>query len=274
MSLIERLHPADTTETSTYMLRRYRSGVEALRGRRLAVGMIARNCGRTLGRTLDVVDAVGMHAGDCRVHVVTNDNTDDTVDVLAGRTQPPGVSLGWDEFSLGRPFLGGSRSAGRTTALAEYRNDVKVSLPSDADYVLILDADLHEVTPYRLLAGLGDMVTMCWHAIAAQNLVHLPEFEPDWLISYDAFAFRPEWGDRTNAMIERAFHYDVRPSGTRPYRVGSAFGGACWYAGRKFFEAGREYCGEHGCEHVPFHRDLVMGVSPSMSLIGFLGGGA
>ena len=274
MSLIDRLHPADTTETAAYMLKRHQSGVEALRGKKLAVGMIARNAGPTLERTLEVACEVGGHAESCQIHVVTNDNTDDTVDLLAAHVPASaGVSISWVEHVLNRPYLGGTREAMRTMALAEYRNEVKRDLPHDADYVLILDSDLHEITSYRLLAGLGDMVTMCWQAMAAQNLVHLPEFEQNWLISYDAFAFRPSWGDRTNPMIERAFHYDVRPSGTRPYRVGSAFGGACWYAGRKFFEEDRSYCGLQGCEHVPFHRGLVMGVSPSMSLIGFLAGG-
>lgn len=266
MSLIDRLHPADTTETSSYMMRRYFRGLETLEGKRLGIGMIARNAVPTLEATLRCCTEVGAVAESCHVNVVTNDNTDDTASILAAYDGHP---ISWVEHTLNRPHLGGTREQARTVALAEYRNEVVRGLPADSDYVLILDADLHEITSYRLLAGLGDMASMCWHAMAAQNLVHIPEFERNWLINYDAFAYRPMWGDRTNAMIERAFHYDVRPSGTRPYRVRSAFGGACWYSGHKFFD-GRRYDGEHGCEHVPFHRDLVMGVSPSMSLIGFL----
>lgn len=267
MSLIDKLHPADTTETSSYMMRRYFRGLETLDGKKVVIGMIARNAGPTLEATLRCCTEVGAAAKSCHIHVVTNDNTDDTADILAAYD---GGSISWVEHVLRRPYLGGTREQARTVALAEYRNEVVDSLPRDADYVLVMDSDLLEITSYRLLAGLGDMATMCWQGMAAQNLVHYPSFERDWLINYDAFAYRPMWGDRTNPMIERSFHYDVRPSGTRPYRVRSAFGGACWYTGGKFFD-GRRYDGEHGCEHVPFHRDLVMGVSPSMSLIGFLG---
>lgn len=272
MSLIDKLHPADTTETAEYMLRRYLRGVDAIAGKKIAIGMIARNAGRTLRQTMECACEVGAAAESCSIYVVTNDNTDDTADVLCDfEPRLSNTSVGWVEHVLHRPYLGGTRETARTVALAEYRNEVRWNLPGDADYVLILDSDLLEISPYRVVAGLGDMVTMCWQAMAAQCLAHLPQFEREWLINYDAFAYRPMWGDRTNYMIERSFHYDVRPSGTRPYRVRSAFGGACWYAGRKFFEDGREYDGEQGCEHVPFHRDLVMGVSPSMSLIGFLG---
>jgi hypothetical protein len=137
------------------------------------------------------------------------------------------------------------------------------------DAVLVLDADLLEVTVDRLLAGYGEMTGLQYDAMAAQNLVRTPLLEKHRMVSYDAFAFRPEWADLTNYMIERSFHYDVRPAGVQAYRVRSAFGGGCWYDGDVYFD-GRQYDGEQGCEHVEFNRGLVMGVSPSMSLIGFI----
>lgn len=266
--MIETLHPATTTETSGWMRSGYRHAAVVAEESTLSVGIIARNAEHTIGRTLDVVDSVASHFREATCYVLTNDNTDDTEGALAGWSGKS-VSLGWSSKNLGRPHLGGTRERARTEALAEYRNEVRAALPR-SDYVLILDADLLEVMPSRLMAGLGDMLRMCWHAVAAQNLVLLKALEPNWLINYDAFAFRPYWGDTTNYMVERCFHYDVRPSGTRPYRVLSAFGGACWYRGPEYFSESRSYDGSQGCEHVPFHRDLVMGVSPSMSLIGFL----
>ena len=267
--MIEKLHPTDTNETATYVWKRYLLAKDRAKDSTLSVGMIARDCEAAMARTLSVVDDIAAHFKSAAVQVVTNDNSDGTADVLAGYEFRSPTSFGWVESTLNRPHLGHTRGAERTVALAEYRNRVKALLPP-ADYVLILDADLLEITEGRIMAGLGDMLTYCWHAMAAQCLVRIPAIEPNWLINYDAFAFRPIWGDRTNYMIERAMHYDVRPSGTRPYRVRSAFGGVCWYRGDKYNEPERAYCGEKGCEHVPFHEGLVMGVSPSMSVIGFL----
>lgn len=266
MSLIDQLHPADTHEARDYLERRHAAGVQLASISSVGVAIIARNVEQRLPATLAVVDDLCSHFRISAVRVLTNDNSDDTAGVLERSTCR---NLAWTELFTGRPDLSGTRERDRTVWLAEYRNSVRASLPR-SDLVLVLDADLLEVTTRRLLAGLGDMDAMCWHAAAAQNLVRYVPLEQRWLINYDAFAFRPAWGNKTNYMIERSFHYDVRPTGSMPYRVLSAFGGACWYTGAKYHEAGRKYCGEHGCEHVPFNSGLAMGVSPSMSLIGFL----
>lgn len=263
-SLVDRLHPVDKEVRGHYLYLLERGRCEAARST-LAVGMIARDCAAALGRTLDAVAEVGEAFSDYEVHIATNDCQDDTCGVISRKNMP----IVHTDETLGRPNLSGGRESERTEALAEYRNAVRDRMPA-AKWVLILDADLMEVTSERLLAGFGDMLTAGTDAMAAQNLVYKPELTDRYLISYDAFAYRPDWGWKTSPLIERAFHYDVRPSGTKVMPVKSAFGGACWYWGDVFREKYRRYDGSEGCEHVPFHRSLKMGVSPSMSVIGFL----
>jgi len=263
-SLIDRYHPVDKEVEGHYRYLLERGRCEA-RKSTLAVGMLARDCAPAISRTLDAVAELGAMFSGYEVHIATNDCEDDTCGVIS-RKEMPIVHV---DAALDRPHLGGTRQRERTEALAEYRNAVRARMPA-ANWVLILDADHMEVTAARMLAGLGDLLTAGMDAMAAQNLVYVREVEDRYLISYDAFAFRPSWGWKTSPLIERAFHLDVRPSGTAVMPVKSAFGGACWYAGWVYREKHREYDGSEGCEHVPFHRSLRMGVSPSMSLIGFM----
>ena len=263
-SLVDRLHPVDKVVQGHYRYLLERGRCEAAKST-LAVGMIARDCAAAVGRTLDAVAEVGAMFMDYEVHIATNDCQDDTCGVISRKDMP----IVHTDETLDRPHLGGTRKRERTEALAEYRNAVRDRMPA-AKWVLILDADLMEVTAERLMAGLGDLLTAGMDAVAAQQLAYVPALTDRYLISYDAFAFRPDWGWKTSPLIERSFHYDVRPSGSKVMPVKSAFGGACWYEGGVFREKHRRYDGSEGCEHVPFHRSLKMGVSPSMSVIGFL----
>lgn len=268
MSMIDTLHPVDPEG------RRHYDGIldtgkSMAAGTSLGVAVIARNCEQSIGRTMGVVNELSRYFLSTEFIIYTNDCRDNTTQVIADTPLDEDIAFVHVDEELGHPDLSGSRLVTRTVNLAHCRNEAKSYLTGQPEAVLVLDADLLEVTVDRLLAGYGEMVELRYDAMAAQNLVRAPAFEKDRMISYDAFAFRPAWADLTNYMIEKSFHYDVRPAGVPAYRVRSAFGGACWYDGEVYFDA-RKYDGEHGCEHVEFNRGLLIGVSPSMSLIGFI----
>lgn len=267
MTLVDQLSPVEQDT-------QYRGWLSLAREKaqrcNLEVGIIARNAGPQFAGTLRAVTEVAAYFKTANLRVLTNDCTDCTCDILRAYS---GVSLDWVHEENGRPFMAGSREFARTIALAEYRNRVREMVrknPEPVDAVLILDADLLEVTAERLMAGFGEFEDLGLDAMAAQCLVRYAPMEPQRLISYDAYAYRPTWTDTLTPMIEKAFHYDVRPSGVESYRVRSAFGGAAWYYGPTYLDETRQYDGAAGCEHVPFHRGMDMHVSPSMTVIGFL----
>jgi hypothetical protein len=271
MSLIDTLHPVED-EGLFHFEGLLSTAKESAAYDNLAVSIIARNCETTIGRTIKVAEELSGYFAKAAVVVYTNDCTDDTAGAIASTEVDEDINFLHVDETLGLPYLTGTRHSTRTINIARCRNEALSYLPGDTDVVLVLDADLLEVTAERLLAGYGEMVQFCYDAMAGQNLVRASKLEPRRLISYDAFAFRPTWTDKSNYMIERSFHYDVRPAGVQAYRVRSAFGGACWYTGDAYFD-GRQYNGEHGCEHVAFNQGLLMGICPSMSVLGFIDSG-
>lgn len=265
MTLINKLSPVEEPWVTPFdWACRLENAVEVASTARLGVAIIARDVEHRIVETLTAVNDVAGWFESTRVAIVTNDCKDNTVELIHGIKG--GFELIHEDKTLDRPWLGFSRSAERTMALAEYRNRCLDLLDNKHDYLLVLDADLQEVTAERLMAGFYDLISGKFDAIAAQNLVLLPQLSPTHLVSYDAFAFRPQWADVTSPMIERAFHYDVRPSGSDPFACRSAFGGAAWYTKKR----SARYDGSQGCEHVPFNRHYRMAISPAMSLIGFL----
>ena len=271
MSLIDTLHPIE--DEGLFHFEGLLSTARKMAAYdNLGVSIIARNCETTIGKTLKAVEELSGYFAKTAVVVYTNDCTDGTVGAIDSTKVDEDINFLHVDETLGFPDLSGSRKSTRTINIAHCRNEALSYLPGDTDAVLVLDADLLEVTAERLLAGYGEMIEWSYDAMAGQNLVRASVLEPRRLVSYDAFAFRPTWTERSNYMIERSFHYDVRPAGVQAYRVRSAFGGACWYTGDVYFD-GRQYNGEHGCEHVAFNRGLLMGISPSMSVIGFIDSG-
>ena len=246
--------------------RSFEVGATVARGATCEVGMIARNCRPNLERNLEALERLSCHFARFAVRSYSNDCTDGTEAVLD--SWRPMFPTTFDYEELGRPFLGGTRVAERTIALAEYRTRVQ-RMMEPAGFHLVLDPDMLLVDVRRLIAGLGDMVMGGYDVMAAQGLASVPRVIAGRMIHYDAFAWRPKWTWFQDDQRELSFHHDVRPAGCRPYRVNSAFGGACWYGGSY---PHRVYDGGMGCEHVSFNRSVEgrVGISPNMSAVCFL----
>lgn len=263
--MIDRYHPVDYVAADAFCTA-VEYGIQEAAGLRCEVGMLARDCRQNLRRNLEMLERFAAYFDEFAVRCYANDCTDGTEVVL--EDWRPTFDTTFEYERLGRPHLGGSRCSERTEALAGYRRRVQ-GMMEEADIYLILDPDLVCIDEQRLLAGFGDMLVGGFDAMAAQQLCFIPSVHPSRMINYDAFAWRPDWTWRQDDQRELSFHHDVRPAGAPAYRVNSAFGGACWYGPEYLF--GR-YDGVDQCEHVGLHRHLggEMGVSPNMSVIGFI----
>ena len=264
--MVDKFHPIDEVGDVEFS-KSLACGESAAALARCQVGMIARDCRENLERNLGVLEALSRRFAAFGVTSYSNDCTDGTEALLDAWR--PTFDTTFEYEVLERPHLGGTRDAERTIALASYRNHVKDLMP-ESDFYLIIDPDMMSIDEERLLAGLGDMIRFGYRAMAAQQLCYVPQLHSSRMINYDAFAWRPDWTWRQDDQRELSFFHDVRPAGAPPYRVNSAFGGACWYY--RGYKNG-VYDGTGGCEHVAFHRSLrgqPMAVSPNMSVIGFV----
>ena len=221
---------------------------------------VARNCGHSLPRLLEVVETVGAGLADWSYVFLESDSLDDTFDVLErfdGRHRQRGIVR-----SLGtvRP-----RFPSRTVRLAYLRNHCLRLLeerfePDRFKYWVVMDLDgvNHLLDPDRLLGALSEPAE--WGGLFANQseryhdvwALRHPEWSPD-----DCYArIRGRPSDMSEREAYRRFvearQVRIDP-GTPLIEVDSAFGGLGIY--RADLMWGCEYAGvdAHGepiCEHV------------------------
>lgn len=229
---------------------------------------LARNCATHLRGNLARLTELVKGCSEWRLHVETNDNTDDTDQVLiefcVSHPQATFTSqrLGREQFTT--EFAGR-----RTEALAEYRTACQRWVrehASDADYVVAVDFDAWGGWSHTgFLHGMGRISTTADAiGMAGVSLIQHPQMQMGgdkkpmlgigW-VHYDAWALRlnSPWDDYT-AGLGGWKHQWIPAVGSPPVPVVSAFGGMTIYRTGAYLKG--TYSGED-CEHVGFHKTMA-----------------
>lgn len=246
-----------------------RLGEANLRWSSLAFVGLARNCAVPLASNLERLDMLAESCGAWCLHVETNDNTDETVEVLE-RYCEAHEQASFRDQTLGRQQYGAEFAGPRTIALAEYRTACQgwvAKNAADTDYTIVIDWDAWGGWSHAgLLNGIGQLVmrggaygmasvSLMEHVALAQQQDGTTEMIPAWL-GYDAWAFR--WNTYADAYTRGQggwFHQWMPFVGSDPIQVCSAFGGLCIYRTQDYLLG--TYDGRTDCEHTAFHRSIA-----------------
>ena len=230
---------------------------------------LARNCGPHLRNNLLRLEQLVESCGSWALHVESNDNTDDTVEVLetfcAAHRQ-----ASFRDRTLGREHYGAEFAGRRTIALAEYRTACQEWVRkhhANADFVVVVDWDAWGGWSHSgFLHGVGALadtpdaygmasVSLIEYPMLAQGEDKKPTTVRGW-VHYDAWALRlNSTFDDYTAGLGGWKHQWLPPVGSPPVPVVSAFGGMAIYDSFAFLRG--HYDGETDCEHVAFHRSIA-----------------
>jgi hypothetical protein len=232
-------------------------GVDAWADADVAIVGLARNCGPWLNANLIRLLLLVRDCRSWRLHVETNDNTDDTETVLANfcNAHPQAT---FNTQTLNRQQFSAEFAGPRTVALAEYRTAcqewVRQHCP-DSTYTLVIDWDSWGGWSHAgVMHGVGSLATI--EDAYGMASVSIMEYGPtkSWL-HYDCWALRlnSSWDDYTAGLGGWKHHW-VPPVGSPPIPVCSAFGGLAIYETQAYLAG--TYDGSD-CEHVPFHASIA-----------------
>ena len=229
---------------------------------------LARNCASHLEQNLARLEQLAAGCRAWRLHIETNDNTDDTDQVLVNfcRAFPQAT---FTSQRLGRQQYTTEFAGRRTEALAEYRTACQRWVrenASQADFVVAIDWDawggwshagvLHGVGSLQMTPDAAGMasVSLIEHPQMAMGEDQQPKLMLGW-VHYDAWALRLNSAfDDYTAGLGGWKHQWVPPVGSPPVPVVSAFGGLAIYDTHAYLKGA--YSGED-CEHVPFHVSMA-----------------
>jgi hypothetical protein len=229
---------------------------------------LARNCAARLDDNLARLEMFAAECGDWQLHVVTNDNDDETPDVLYDFCAKYSQAT-FTNTRLGRQQFTAEFAGRRTEALAEYRTAcqswVRENTPT-SDLVIIIDFDSWGGWSHSgAMHGVGSLaVTPDAYGVASVSLAQYPQLgmgedqkpvvRPGW-VHYDAWALRlNSYRDDYTAGDGGWKHQWLPPVGSPLVPVCSAFGGMAIYETAAYLAG--TYSGED-CEHVPFHRTIA-----------------
>lgn len=236
---------------------------------RIAFVGLARNCAPQLYGNLVRFARLAEMAKDWRLHIETNDNEDETdqllVDFCADNPQATFTSQ-----RLGHQRFGAEFSGPRTIAMAGHRAACQAWVrehADDADYVVAIDWDSwggwhHEgvLTGFSWLSS----TPHCYGMATVSLFEHDFGDGPKWA-QYDCWALRlNSYYDDYRAGLGGWKYFWLPPVGSPPVPVCSAFGGLVIYRTADYL-AGK-YCGETDCEHVPFHGSIAAATGKTLYL--------
>lgn len=238
---------------------------------------LARNCAQHLEANLGRLLGLVQNCGQWQLHVETNDNTDQTDQVLmefcAAHRQATFTSQ-----RLGRAQYGAEFAGPRTQALAEYRTACQRWVQENArhaDFIVVIDFDawggwshagvMHGVGALQLTPDACGMasVSLLEHPQVTMSENNTPKVIPAWM-HYDAWAlrFNHPWDDYT-AGVGGWKHSWLPMVGSPVVPVVSAFGGMAIYDTHAYLKG--TYDGSD-CEHVPFHVTIAKATGQRMYL--------
>ena len=244
----------------------YDRGVDVWRDSDVAFVGLARNCGSRLADNLSRLLLLCESVKSWRLHVRTNDNSDDTADVLE-RFCGEFSQASYDNQTLGRQQFSAEFAGPRTLALAEYRQACQWWVLDNAlrsDFVVVIDFDMRGGWSHAgMMHGIGALLAN--HNAYGMASVSLMEYQvPGQWLHYDCWAARLNSSfDDYTAGIGGWKHLWLPPVGSPPIPVVSAFGGMAIY------ETGAYLAGTYDgrdCEHVPFHESIAAATGKSLFL--------
>jgi hypothetical protein len=250
-------------------LRVVREGDSHFRDSRVAFVGLARNCAPHLKANLGRFEQLVETCGEWRLHIETNDNTDDTDQVLADFCAAHRQAT-FTSQRLGREHYGAEFAGRRTIALSEYRTACQrwvADTCASYDLVVVIDWDAWGGWSHAgVMHGIGALhATPDAYGMASVSLIEYPMLEQGedkkpttvrgW-VHYDAWALRlNSTFDDYTAGLGGWKHQWLPPVGSPPVPVVSAFGGMAIYDSFAYLRG--HYDGEKDCEHVPFHRSIA-----------------
>lgn len=229
---------------------------------------LARNCAPWLKQNLARLEQLAAGCRSWRMHIETNDNTDDTDQVLvnfcADFEQATFTSQRLDRQQFSAEFAGP-----RTQALAEYRTACQRwvrECAAGVDFVVVLDFDMWGGWSHAgIMHGVGSLTLKPdAYGMASVSLFQMPVVMQQedgsgkpgqaWL-HYDCWALRlnSAWDDYQSGWGGWKHHW-LPPVGSPPIPVCSAFGGMAIYDVDAYLKG--QYDGTD-CEHVGFHRTIA-----------------
>lgn len=240
---------------------------------KVAIVGLARNCAPQLKANLERVKTLGEQCYEWRFHCETNDNADDTPEVLAEFCgKHPQAS--YRERTLNRQQFSAEFAGPRTIALAEYRTACQQWVrdnAADADYCVVIDLDAWGGWSLDgVLNGIGWLVELPGaYGMASVSLFQHPAYITDaegnttrttQFLHYDCWAMRgvgqarTYWDDYTAGFGGWKYQW-IPPVGSQPVLVSSAFGGMGIYRAEAFLAG--TYDGTTDCEHVTYHESIA-----------------
>jgi hypothetical protein len=243
-------------------------GSKHLSGSSVAFVGLARNCAPQLSCNLKLIASIGRSCLSWKLHVETNDNDDNTDQVLADFCSRHSQAT-FKSQTLGRQQFSTEFAGRRTEALAEYRTACQTWVrerAASSDYVVVIDLDAwggwHNPGVLNGFGWLGEVPEA--YGMASVSLLQHPAYQTDaagqtqliaaWL-HYDCWALRLNsyWDDYTNG-VGGWKHQWLPPVGSPPVPVCSAMGGLAIYRTPAYLSG--TYDGSD-CEHVTFHESIA-----------------
>lgn len=238
---------------------------------------LARNCSRWLADNLKRLLMLAGGSAEWCLHVETNDNDDDTDQVLADFCSTHRQAT-FTSQRLRRKQYSSEFAGRRTVALAEYRYACQrwvEEVAADSDYVVVVDWDAWGGWSHAgVLNGIGWLLERPnAYGMASVSLMQHPSYETNaeghtrpllaWL-HYDAWALRLNsyWDDYT-AGHGGWKHQWLPAIGSPPVPVCSAFGGLAIYRTEAYLAG--TYDGAD-CEHVTFHQSVAKATGQQLYL--------
>lgn len=229
---------------------------------------LARNCAKWLRQNLLRLEQLASGCRRWQLHIETNDNTDDTdqvlIDFCAAHEQATFTSQRLQRQHYTSEFAGP-----RTKALAEYRTACQEWVRENArpvDFVVVIDFDswggwshagfMHGVGALSFRPDAYGMasVSLIQHPQISAGEDRQPVLTTGW-VHYDAWALRlNDPFDDYTAGLGGWKHQWLPPVGSSVVPVCSAFGGMAIYDVDAYLKG--TYDGTD-CEHVTFHTTIA-----------------
>jgi hypothetical protein len=214
---------------------------------------LARNCAPWLQANLSRLEILASSCRQWKLHIVTNDNEDETPAVLK-EFSARHIQATFSDSRLGRQQYTSEFAGRRTEALAEYRTACQSWVLEHAltsDLVVVIDFDSWGGWSHDgVLHGVGALASMPnAYGMASVSLLEHPVIVNDekgarmspMFLTYDAWAMRGVgqptnyWDDYT-AGVGGWKHHWIPPVGSQPVLVASAFGGMAIYKTQAYLE--------------------------------------
>lgn len=249
-------------------------GKQYLANQNIIILGLVRNAESKIDNNIHRLCELGQTAKNYKISLFENDSIDTTVEKLKN-IKSNNNFIDIESRTLNRPHFGPTQELERTTALAEYRNFLRLEVEkkyNKYNYTIVCDMDFNDFSINGIYNSFGWFSFInTIDAIAGNSfeLKHTLNQEKPSLWNYDSWAFRYMWWyfpyltDEiiANQKNSGLFPYDpnlwfgffIPPLGSPLIPVNSAFGGMTIYKTDKYITG--EYSG-YDCEHVCFHRSL------------------